>query len=165
MPETGCRAHRETVRAGFEGVNSRPSEPLPLPPRACESCSNPFLNPRALELGDRPEDMHLEFAGRRGGVDALGEAHKRDAERLEVLEQRDEVLQVPSEPIEAPANQYIEPAPLGLAYEHIECGPAVPRAADAAVDVFHTGPAPRLDVPAGSASWFSGSWSKVLTRA
>jgi hypothetical protein len=54
---------------------------------------------------------HLQFSGGRRRVDALVETHKRYAERLEILEQRDGVLQVAAEPEEA----RIIPAPLALA--------------------------------------------------
>jgi hypothetical protein len=48
----------------------------------------------ALELCDRPENVHLQLARRRGGVDAFAERDERDAEHLEVVEERDQMLQV-----------------------------------------------------------------------
>jgi hypothetical protein len=44
--------------------------------------------------------MYLELPGGCRGVDAFAQRDERDAERLQVLEQRDQVLQVASEPIE-----------------------------------------------------------------
>ena len=52
--------------------------------------------------------MHLHLAGRRGGIDALRQTDKRHAEHLEFLQQRDEVFQIASEPIEPPADDDIE---------------------------------------------------------
>ena len=73
--------------------------------------ANPFRDARALELGDRRQDVHLQLAGRRRGVDALGERHERDAERLQLLEQRHEVPQVAAKPVEPPDHEDVEPAP------------------------------------------------------
>src|SRR5215831_2131637 len=103
MPETRRSPHRETVTVdGFHGMNSRPSESLALRLGPGETGPDAFLNPRALELGNRPEDVHLELADGCRRVDALGEADEGHAERLELLEQRDEVFQVPPKAIEAP---------------------------------------------------------------
>ena len=52
--------------------------------------------------------MHLEFAGRRRGVDPLVERYERDSESLELLEERDQVPQVSSEAIEPPNDEHIE---------------------------------------------------------
>ena len=104
----------------------------------------PFPNALALELGDRPKDVHLELAGRRRRVDPLGQTDDRDAEGLQLVEQRDQMPQVPPEPIQAPADQRVEPAPTGVGDQGVEGRPAVLAPADAPIDVFRSPPAPRL---------------------
>jgi hypothetical protein len=71
---------------------SGPSEPLTLRPGPRQPRPNAFHDTTPFEFSDGPEDLHLETTGRRGGVDALGEADERDAERLEFFEQRDQVF-------------------------------------------------------------------------
>ena len=107
---------------------------------------DPFRDARALELRDRAEDVHLQLAGGCRGVDALVERHERDAERLQLLEQRDQVPEVPSEAIQSPDDQHIEAATSGVDEQAIERRPTVLRPADAAVDVLHGRPTPRGDV-------------------
>jgi hypothetical protein len=63
---------------------------------------NTFCNPGALELGDRPEDVHLQLTGGRRRVDALTERGERNSERVQLLEERDQVAEVASEAIESP---------------------------------------------------------------
>jgi hypothetical protein len=54
----------------------------PLHPSPRRAGPPAFLNPRPLELRDRAQDVHLELAGRRGGVNPFGEADERHTERL-----------------------------------------------------------------------------------
>jgi hypothetical protein len=56
--------------------------------------------PRAFKLGDRAKDVHLQLAGGSRRVDAFAEAHEPDSERVELLEQHDQVSEVASEAIE-----------------------------------------------------------------
>jgi hypothetical protein len=96
---------------------------LTLRPGPRQPGPDPLDDTTAFEFGYGPEDVHLKTPGRRRGVDALGEADERDAERLEILEQRDQVLEVTAV------------QPRASTYRRSSC------------------------------SWFSGSWSSVLTRA
>jgi hypothetical protein len=107
-----------------------PPEALPLCPGPRESRSDPLGDPSALELGNRRENVHLEFPGRRGCVDALGERDERNSERLHVLEECDQVLQVATESIQSPDDEDIEPPPLAIHEEVVKCGTTVLRAAD-----------------------------------
>jgi hypothetical protein len=126
---------------------SRAAEGLALrhPPR--QPGADALDDPRPLELGNRTEDVHLEPAGGRRGVDPFREADERDAKRLKLVEERDQVLQAATEPIEAPADQHIEPPPLGIGQELIERGAPVLRSAYAAVYELGSGPSARFDVP------------------
>jgi hypothetical protein len=57
------------------------------------------------------------------------------------------MLQTPTEPIEAPAHDDIEPASPGIGQELIESGTSILRPAHPAIDVLGWDPASRLDVP------------------
>ena len=70
-----------------------------------------------------------------------------DAERLQLVEQRDQVLEVAPEPIESPAHQHVEPAPLGIGQELIERRATILRPAHPAIDVLDRRPASGADVP------------------
>jgi hypothetical protein len=94
-------------------------------------------DPAALELRDRAEDVHLELAGGRCGVDALAERDECDAERLQVLEQRDQVLQVAPKAIEPPAHQYVKLPAARVFDEAVEGRPGGLGPAHAVVDVLH----------------------------
>jgi hypothetical protein len=54
------------------------------------------------------QDVHLELAGGRGGVDPFVQADERDPQYLKFLEQRNQVTKVASEAIELPDDQRIE---------------------------------------------------------
>jgi hypothetical protein len=69
----------------------RPAEPLTLRPGPRQPSPDAFHYATAFELGDRPDDLQLKPAGGRRGVYALGQADERHAERLQLVEQRDQV--------------------------------------------------------------------------
>jgi hypothetical protein len=52
--------------------------------------------------------VHLQFARRRRRVDPFRETDERDPKRLELIEQRDQVFEIASKPVEALADQYVE---------------------------------------------------------
>jgi hypothetical protein len=101
---------------------------------------------RSAIIGDRAEDVHLQLAGGRGGVDPFGQADERYAETLQLVDQRDHVFEAPSKSIESPADQHIEPPTLGVHNELVECGATIPGPTHAAIDVLDRGPAARLDI-------------------
>jgi hypothetical protein len=72
-------------------VLRRPSKPLTL--RACikQPRLHTFLNQGSLELGHGRNHMEHEAAGRRGQVEIIPQAHKRDAQRFKVSQQVDQV--------------------------------------------------------------------------
>ena len=88
----GCDMHRQSGDA-LETLQRQPdagaAQVPALRPGPLKARQNTFPNPFPLEFGDGGQDMHLELAGGRRGVDALRQTDERDAERLEFLEQRD----------------------------------------------------------------------------
>ena len=56
-------------------------------------------------------------------VDAFHKADEIDAERLQFLEQRDQVLEIPAQSIEAPADQDVEPTAPSISHKLVERGP------------------------------------------
>ena len=48
-----------------------PPQSFSVPARPCQSRHDPLAQAAALELGDGPEDVELQFPGRRAGVDPL----------------------------------------------------------------------------------------------
>ena len=107
------------------------SETSPIGPRPCQPCPHSLGDSGPLKLGDRGQDMHLQFAGWRGRVDALVQRDERDTQYLEFVEQRDQVLERPTEPIQPSADQHVEPAPLGVLDQGIESGTTIRAAGDA----------------------------------
>ena len=117
-----------------------------LTPDPSKPCPHPLCNSRPLELGNGPQDVHLEFSGRRRCVDALGKRDERHTKRLEVIEQGDQVSEAPSETIETPADEHVEPAPLGVSEQLIKSWTLNRTPADALIDILTGLPASGLDV-------------------
>jgi len=79
--------------------NQKADSAHPLRLGSGETSPDTLHNPPTLEFGNCAQDMHLELPRWRGGVDAFGQADERHAEGLQVIKQRDQVLQVPAEPV------------------------------------------------------------------
>ena len=62
------------------------SETSPIGPRLRQPRPNSLGDPCSLELGDRSQDMHLQFAGLGGRVDALVQRDEGHAEGLQLVE-------------------------------------------------------------------------------
>jgi hypothetical protein len=108
---------------------------------ALEASQHALSDAFPLELCNRTEDVHLEFSGGRRGVDAFSQADERDSERLQVLQQSDQVLQVATEPIESPAHDDIEFPPLRVSNQRVESGAAIFRTAHSTINVLDGRPA------------------------
>jgi hypothetical protein len=109
--------------------------------------SDALRDTRALELRDGPQDVHLQLPSRCGRVDPLVQGHERDTERVQLLEQGDQVSKVAAQAIESPDDQHIKPPAPGVGEQVIEGRLPVLCAADAAVDVFGDRPATGPGVP------------------
>ena len=114
-PATALQRPDSRVRAATEAFALRS--------RACQPGVNAFLNARALELRDRGEDTRDEPAGRCARVDSLAERDERDATRLQFIEQQDEMPQVATKTIEAPAHDAFNTVPSNIGDELIERRP------------------------------------------
>jgi hypothetical protein len=104
-------------------------------------CSRPrqpgfdaLLNPSPLELGECREDMKLELARGRRAVNTLTHRDERHTQRLEFVEQRDEMTEIPSEAIEAPAHDHIELPSLRCGNQLVERRATVLRTTHTTID-------------------------------
>jgi hypothetical protein len=66
------RQMRGSEQIGVCHTSHRPAQPPASCTHASQTGLDPLGDPRALELSDRAEDVHLELAGRCGRVDSLG---------------------------------------------------------------------------------------------
>ncbi len=101
------------------------AESLTPSPHPGETSADTFSNAGSFELGDRRQDVHLQFAGWRRRVNPFRERHERYTKRLQFFEQRHEVLQIAPEPIQAPDDEHVEPTPSGVRNERIQRRPAI----------------------------------------
>ena len=101
-----------------------------------------------MSFAERAEDVELEPACGCSAVDALVEANEGDTHDLQLIEQRDKVLQIPTQAVEPPAHQHVELPAFGIGEELVERRPAVLRAADAAVHILDRCPTAGLAVAA-----------------
>ena len=60
-------------------------------------------NPRLHIIRQSRQDVELETLRRRGAIDALAQRHKGDPARLQVIEQRHQMPEVPAQPVESPS--------------------------------------------------------------
>jgi len=86
---------------------------------------NAFLNAGTLELCDRGKNTGHESTRRRARVDPLAERDERDAARLPLVEQEDEMAHVPAETIQSPAHDTLHAMTTHVGDELIEGGPAI----------------------------------------
>jgi hypothetical protein len=113
-----------------------------------KSGDNPLSNALSLELCKRGQNMELQLAGGGCAVDALTQTDERHADMLKLFEHRDEVTEIPSEPVQTPAHQHIEAPTLGVLQESIEGRPFVLRSTYTTVHELGPSPATSLNVTA-----------------
>ena len=123
------------------------SQTLSIGPRAGQPSPHPLGDALPLELRQGGENMQLEPSRRRLQVDAFPEGYKPYSEGLELVEQRDEVLEAAPQAVQAPHDDGIHRPALGVAQQAIKGGAAIRGPADAVVDVLDAGPASCLDEP------------------
>ena len=79
-------------------------------------------------------------------VQAFLQRHERNVQRLEILEHRQEMFQIPSNPIERPAHDYVDSRSPGVEQQSIQARPAILRPAHFIRVFGMNNPAPRLAV-------------------
>src|SRR5262245_37541062 len=142
-----CRQSSEAVESFDRRPDLRPAKSLTLRPGALQPGQHSLSDALPFELRDGAQDMHLQLAGRGRRVDPLRQADKGNPERLELVEQRDQVLQIAPQAIEAPADDDVEPTAPGIADQIVQRRTAILRPRYAAVDVFDGRPVAGLNVP------------------
>ena len=79
-------------------------------------------------------------------VQALLQRHKRNVQRLEILEHRQKVFQIPADSIQGPADNDLDSRPTGVEQQSIQPRPAVLRPAHLVRVFSMNNPAPRVAV-------------------
>ena len=106
------------------------SDVLALKPGAPHAGAHPFDDQVAFQFCDGADDDHDSPAQRAGGVDIFPEADELDLEPVEIVENIEEVLHRPGDPIRRPDQDNIEPAAAGIGHHLIEPRPPGLRTAD-----------------------------------
>jgi len=107
------------------------------------------LNPCALELRERPQQVQLQAPGWRGRVDPLIQRHETHPQRRQLVQDIEQVLQAAPEAVQTPADDDVELTPPGGLEQVVQGGAAILCAGAPAVDVLPAeGPAARLQVAA-----------------
>jgi hypothetical protein len=97
---------------------------------------HPFADALPLKLRDSGEDVHLELTRSSCGVYPLRQTDESNAERLQFIQQRDQVPQVASETIQTPADKHVESSPPRILQQRIECRTTVLRSTHSTVYKF-----------------------------
>ena len=134
------------IRASQPAPAPRTPQALPLRPSALKARNGPLSQPLAFELAQRGEDCELEPAAGGAEVQALLQRHERNVQRLEILEHRQKVFQIPSDPIERPAHHDVDFRSPGVEQQSIQTRPAVLRPAHLVRVFSMNNPAPRVAV-------------------
>jgi hypothetical protein len=92
--------------------------------------AHPLDDQVAFEFRDGSDDNHDGPAQRASGIDLLAEANELDVEPVEFVEDLEEVLHRPGDPVRGPDQQNFEAVAAGVAHQGIETRPAGPGAAD-----------------------------------
>jgi hypothetical protein len=105
-------------------------------------CSNPFNDPRSFKLPQGRENMELEFSRRGAEIYSFVETYERDPQRIQLVQQRNEMAQVSTQAIKSPTDQHIESPSAGLRDQPIQGGPAIFRAGHPMIDKLPHGESP-----------------------
>jgi hypothetical protein len=83
-------------------------------PGSLQAGYDTFPNAVTFKLRDRSEDVQLQATGWRTCVDSRIQGHERDAHGGEFIEQEDQMTETPSEAVQPPTHEHIQPPPLGV---------------------------------------------------
>jgi hypothetical protein len=93
---------------GERQIRRRTAESLAGRTNAGEASAHSFGDSCPLKFGEGGKNVKLQPTGGGRAVDAFAQRHERDADGLQVLQQRDQMSEVAPEPIQTPANDDIE---------------------------------------------------------
>src|SRR5262245_32940003 len=136
-----CCRRRDVLRAW-------PAETFTSCPSPAQPGHNTLTDEFALEFGDRREDMKEQPATRRRGVDTLIEHDEVDAEGLELLRQRHQVVNAPREPVELDDDHGAHFSSAHVGHHGVELRPVIAGPAHPLIGILKGLPAPRLGVAA-----------------
>src|ERR1017187_7180857 len=91
----------------------------------------------AFEFGDRADDYDDCPAQRAAGVDLFAEADELDVEPVQLVQNLEEVLSGPGDPVTSPDQNDIELAAAGITHHRVQSRPAGFRSADPVLVLFH----------------------------
>jgi hypothetical protein len=128
-------------------IDARPTQRLSLRTRPGDACIDALDDPAALEFRNRAKQVHLQPSCGRRSVDPLRQADECHAERLQLVEQRDQVLETASEAIQPPDHHDIESPPPCIRDQSINRWPTIFGAAHASIHVLLDGPTASLGIP------------------
>jgi hypothetical protein len=111
-----------------------------------EARNDPLLNATALELRDRRQNVELQTPSRRGSVDALAQCDEGNPQCLQFVQKQNQVPEIPSEPVQPPADENIEPPSACRLQQLVKSWPAVLCARDVLVNVFDCRPLAPLGI-------------------
>ena len=115
---------------------------------ASQTSLHSLLNPPSLKLRQRRQDMKLELPRRRRAVDPLAHRNKRHTQCLEVIEERHQMAEIPTEAIQSPAHDDVELSAFGIRDHLVERRPTILRAAEATIHKLDRRPSSRLNIAA-----------------
>ena len=91
---------------------------------------DPFDDEAPLQLGDHPDDYDDRPAQRTAGVDLFTEADELYVQSVQLIQDFEEVLSGPGDPVASPDQDDVEPASACIPHQAIETGPARFRTGD-----------------------------------
>jgi hypothetical protein len=99
---------RRRHRGELLGVDTGGAAAMPTAtPCRGQSGLDPFLDQRAFELRERPENVEQQLALRRGGIHLLGQRTKGDATLLQIGHRGQQMRQRSAEPVQLPDHQAV----------------------------------------------------------
>src|ERR1017187_3041730 len=96
-----------------------------------------FDDQTAFELCDGANDNHDRSSQRSGGVDLFAEGDELDVEPVQLVQDFEEVLSGPGDPVTSPDQDDVELAAAGIAHHGIESRPAGLRPTDPVLVLLH----------------------------
>jgi len=116
----------------------------------------PLDDPGAFDFGEYTDEREHRSSDRRREIERLAQRYEPDPEMLQFIQQRHEVLEVATNPIEGGHGDEIELAAAGIGHERIEPWALLPRATHGVIGEL------RDNDPAGTGSMLAEGAELVL---